>query len=693
MRIYFYALVFTLIPCTFQNILAVQEFIVFNAKTDTLKAREWLNKVEPYSDSARYDSAAFCYEQAAKIYKKARIWEKYVFCRNGIFVEIRNKHDNTDLFSMVRENLSLALKYLDPESAVLGNSFMNVGHVYADRSNVDSALWYFNKGLDIWKLHYGEDHIKMANAYANIGIIYEKDSNYKKAEEYLQRATQIRIKVLGPDHPDIAISYNSLGYMAYLQGNIDECGDYFLKAIAVREKYYGENHPITAESYNNYAALCLRREDYQQSLFYNNKALEARLKTLGPKNPNVALSYNNIGNVYLDLGEYDKSEEYHNKALKLRLELWGDVHPDLAQSYQNIGVLNFEKGEYRKALENAEEVLRILEAIYGKDHPQLDDAYNNIGAAYEGLGDLDNAYSNLYKALELRRQVSPDNPALTVSYNNVGAICKFRGDYDLAQSYYLKQLELINRYYDYETNELAGAFSNLGELYYIQKEYGTALEYFKKSRDIHKQLQGSSSPEILGSLINIASVYAELDSLDLQSKIIDEALAIVDSSFGDYHPNACALYTQKAVNLHKRGENSEAIKIQKKVIGIMEEMYTPPHPDLADALNDLGLIFYESQRADSALFYLDKATEANYYGEFPTDISLVDYMHMLDELVFLETLLKKAEAENDLYKSSGRIEELELCVNTYQTATRLASLCRQNYTLPDSKILLLNSML
>ncbi len=661
-------------------------------KADTLKAREWLDRVEAFSDSAQYDSAAYCYEQASGIYKKARNWEKYIHCRNGIFVEIRNKHDNVDLLPMARENLALALKHLTTESTVLGNSYMNVGHVYSDRSNIDSALFYFNKGIAIWKLHSDEDDLKMANAYSNMGVLYRMNAEYTKAEEYFVRSHEIRVKILGPDHPDVAYSLNSLGYIAYSLGKYDKCGEYFREAMKIREAYYGQFHPLTAESYNNYAALCIVREDYQQSLIYNNKALEARLKSLGPKNPNVALSYNNLGNVYLDLGEYDKAEEYHQKALKLRLELWGDTHLDVAQSYQNIGVLNFKRGEYREALGNAMELLRILESIYGKNHPNLDDAYNNIGAAYDGLGDYKNAFYYLNKGLELRQRVSPDNPALIYSYNNVGAMFKYKGDYDMARSYYLKELELVNRYFNYETAYLADAYSNMGELYFIQEDYTTALEYFTKCRDIYATTLGASHPEIVGSLINISEVYAKLDSIDRQAEIIRDGLEIIRTSFGENHPKMPVLYSQMAMNLLERGENEEAVSVQHKVINLLDSLYEPPHPDLANGFKDMGYILAESGQYDSALYYYNKALELNYYGEYSDDVKFIVYSNIIDELDFLEALAEKADIEYKLYKKNTSTERLNVSVKTYTAATRLASSIREDFTLPDSKIVMLNNM-
>lgn len=666
--------------------------IYSGVKADTLKAREWLDKVEAYSDSAKYDSAAFCYEQAAKIYKKARNWEKYIFCRNGVFVELRNKHDNTNFIPMVRENLALALKYLNAENSILGSSYMNIGHVYADRSNIDSALHYFNKGIEIWELHYGEEHIMMANAYGNIGVLYRKNAEYLKAEEYFKRAHQIRLDILGPDHPDVAYSLNSLGYVAYSMGKYDECREYFRKAIEIRESYYGEFHPLTAESYNNYAALCSLLEDYQQSLFYNNKALEARLKSLGSRNPNVALSYNNIGNVYLNLGEYDKAEEYHQKALKLRFELWGDIHLDVAQSIQNIGVLNFERGDYRKALENAMELLRILESIYGKDHPNLDDAYNNIGAAYEGLGDYRNAFYFLNKGLELRRQVAPDNPALIYSYNNVGAMFKYKGDYDMARSYYIKELELVNRYFKHETAYLAGAYSNLGELYFILKDYEEALKYFLKCRNIYITTVGENHPEIVSSLINISEVYAELDSIQKQAEIIQNGLEIIQAFFGENHPKAPILYSQMAMNLLKQGERDEAIAIQQKAIGLLNSLYIPPHPDIAHGYKDLGYIFAESGLYDSARYYYNIALELNYYKEFPDNVEYIEYASIIDELDFLEMLIDYADIEYKYHKVYKDTESLRSSVKTYIAATKLASFIREDFTLPDSKIIMLNNM-
>lgn len=661
-------------------------------KSDTVKAQQLIDKASECSDAAKYDSAALCYDEAAKIYKKVKNWEKYIHCRNSSFVEIRMKHDNSDLMPLTRENLSLAKKHLSNENPVTGNCYANIGHVFADRNAVDSAIWYFSRALEIWKLHYNEKHEKIANGYSSLGIMYCKNAEYEKAEEYYKKSLSIRLELFGSDHPDVAQSYNSLGYLSYFVGRLDDCLNYYQKSLEIRREYYGEIHPITAESYNNTGVAYIRREDYNHALEYYNKALEIRLATLEPTNRNIALSYSNLGVLYSQLGDYDLSDEYHQKALKIRIEALGKDDFDVAASYINIGSNNLDRGDYLKALGNFNEVLRIWGNIFGYDHPNTSDAYNNIGAAYTGLGDYNNAFSYFLKSKELREKVGPDNPALASSYNNLGAICKYRGDYDLALSYYQKDLDLLHQIYSMETLELATSCNNLGEISFIRKDYPSALSYFYQCKNIRKRLQGEKHPDLASSYLNIAAVYGETDSLQKEIQMIDSGLYIMSNSFGEVHPTTCDLLSQKAANLLEQEDTLEAITLQKKAIRTLHSIYAPPHPDIAKAYKDLGDIFLKIGMPDSSVIYYQRSLEMNIRNTYPGDLSAINYIYILDELIFLECLIKMGEGENQLWKRTGDLATLRNSNKIYQTAIQFAAYIRENYTLDESKILLLNNL-
>jgi tetratricopeptide (TPR) repeat protein len=59
----------------------------------------------------------------------------------------------------------------------LASTYSNIGLVYSDQGNLETALEMFMKSLNINKVHYGENNFNLASTYNNIGLVYS-DQGY-----------------------------------------------------------------------------------------------------------------------------------------------------------------------------------------------------------------------------------------------------------------------------------------------------------------------------------------------------------------------------------------------------------------------------------------------------------------------------------------------------------------------------------
>lgn len=89
-----------------------------------------------------------------------------------------------------------------------------------------------------------------------------------------------------------------------------------------------------------------------------------------------------------------------------------------------------------------------------------DGAYNNRGVAYKAKGQLDSAFSDFSKAIEL-------NPSFALAYANRAILHSNRKNYDQAISDYTKAIEFKPDY--------AMAYNNRGWAYYLKGDYDKAL--------------------------------------------------------------------------------------------------------------------------------------------------------------------------------------------------------------------------
>ena len=73
-------------------------------------------------------------------------------------------------------------------------SYINLGVVYDDKLQLDKALEYYFKGLNIAKEVAGENHQYVVNAYLNIGILYADKKEYILALHFYQKAIASSLK-------------------------------------------------------------------------------------------------------------------------------------------------------------------------------------------------------------------------------------------------------------------------------------------------------------------------------------------------------------------------------------------------------------------------------------------------------------------------------------------------------------------
>jgi tetratricopeptide (TPR) repeat protein len=73
-----------------------------------------------------------------------------------------------------------------------------------------SAKDGYQKALEIFKKHYGEDHINYAYTLGNLSGVLEAMGDYKSAKDGYQKALEICKKHFGEDHIEYASCLGNL---------------------------------------------------------------------------------------------------------------------------------------------------------------------------------------------------------------------------------------------------------------------------------------------------------------------------------------------------------------------------------------------------------------------------------------------------------------------------------------------------
>lgn len=407
------------------------------AKVDEAEAA--YNKGYELLDQCRFQDAIAFFQQAAAA----------VQLPNFYLALGRTYESLLDLVQAQAElqiGLSLAKARSDEkQEAELTNE---LGLVLLEKGDLDAALTYAQRALQIDEAVYGVNHHKVARDASNIGGILREKGNLDTALSYAKRALQIDQKLYGLNDFTVAVDANNIGAILNAKGDLDGALGYLERALQINEEIYGPDHPMAAVQANNIGQILSAKGNLNGALSYAQRALQIDEKVYGPDHPRVAIDANNIGFILKAKGDLDGALSYTQRALQIDEKAYGPDHPKIAIRYNNIGQILNAKGDLDGALSYTQRALRINESIYGTDGAKVAIDANNIGTILKDKGDLDGAISYEQRALEIDQKVyGSDHPNVAVDANNIGAVLLAKGDLDGAIEYTQRALKILKDVY------------------------------------------------------------------------------------------------------------------------------------------------------------------------------------------------------------------------------------------------------
>ncbi len=202
----------------------------------------------------------------------------------------------------------------------------NIGRIYSDRGNYDSAIFYFNTSIAIDK-KLGEK-INMASTYNNMGVAAQNiHSDYTVATGYYFKALQLAEEV--KDSILIPTFLSNVSGIYNLQKNFDKALEFSGKALQLYDKT--GNADGMAATFDNFGNIYTAKSEFKQAEEYYNKALALYQET--GNSEGLASVTAALANVYGK--DYRKVIEARIKAR----ELWSQINLFKIKAITNTGNL------------------------------------------------------------------------------------------------------------------------------------------------------------------------------------------------------------------------------------------------------------------------------------------------------------------------------------------------------------------
>lgn len=217
-----------------------------------------------------------------------------------------------------------------------------IGHIYQNRGNYDTALFYFKQVIDKGK-ELGVTRL-LHVAYINIGSSYFYQSQYQKALNYYYNALEFIQEY--HSHASTLDSFGIYINIALVWGRLGNTKEAVANLKIAEKIAQNSGNKEILGYYYGYAGS-IYQHDRQSAIQYFHKSLRLKEKQ---KSPETQLStLNSLAHIYIDLQMPDSAAFYINKAQTLIKKSPEVRHYDRLHTLDNLGHLYLLQKRYTEA--------------------------------------------------------------------------------------------------------------------------------------------------------------------------------------------------------------------------------------------------------------------------------------------------------------------------------------------------------
>ena len=553
-------------------------------------------------------------------------------------------------------------------------SWRKLGSLYTLAGNKVKALAAYDSTAYYYAL--AKDSTSLIENLLDVGDVYKNDQQYQKAFAYYRQAHLLNIAK--GNKSDIVNSHFKLGDAAYKfdttlsRIHFDSC---YTLAIAIGDKsnalyaglnlgllsfraydyVTGEKHfqkslsiAISEKSkteeaycYEQMAAANATKLDFTKAIDYYERAIHM-YDSLGDKSKLPSL-YSGLANTYSTKGDFQKAIGLYRQAKQLATAI--NSKADVGYALGAMSFIYVLQGDIANAAINADSSLLVFTAL--NNTWQMANSYVNLGIVANMKNDYTQAVQYYLQADSIFI-LEKDDWGRSTCQNNIGNVYFYQADYNKALAYFFTAERLLSTMKVITESHILGKL-NIGEVYYHQQDYTNAEKYLQEG---YAKAKAKKAGRMLNSAnLLLGKLYYDLHKTTLAEKHLQEAYTIALQRGESDQAVEAGLYFGR---LYATGNAAKSIDYLNSSVVIGKR--TGSSKFYWQALYQLGLNFYNTQRFDSATYYfklavqdVEKAAEKLFGGAEAKKIYNADYrkVDLYNKLV--ACLVKTGHADDALY--------------------------------------------
>jgi CHAT domain-containing protein/tetratricopeptide (TPR) repeat protein len=223
----------------------------------------------------------------------------------------------------------------------------------------------------------------------------------------------------------------------------------------------------------------------------------------------------------------------------------------------------------------------------------------------------------IQRSLEIQeRLLDPNDLDLATNLANLGGLLAELGNYDPAEKLYKRALTIKEGRLGRDDPDVALIVDRLGQLHYDKGEFGKALPLYQRALTI--SANASDHVATARGLNNMGELYKALGDYERAEALHRQALDIREKKLGKDHDHVTHSLERLAELRRARGDYAGAEPLYKSVLERREKRGTGD-TRLAQAINDLGILYHEVGRYTEAVALLERGVEIDKRTMDPSD--------------------------------------------------------------------------
>lgn len=310
------------------EVLKAGEYFMQRNKNDTLYSYLILIKSKYLIDIGKNKEAIQLLLKTSKTYNKDFTNKKELILADACY-----RTGKLELSKKLYENIIRNTV----DSTQTAQAYNGIGSYYFMTSEFDSAGYYYEKALLIYRRNKGVNYSLTTSVLYNQALILIKDGNYITSEAKLEEALKICLLKFGNYHPKTAEVTGTLGNIYMIEDNIGKAIHYFNKESEILLKIYGEFNPKLINCYMNLTDIYTSNKEFSKAETEIRKAIYLTEKFYNKKNNLYTQCVVKLGILLTQKQQFNAADKLLNEVIRLNRKNPDDYLADVyLQSGNNL---------------------------------------------------------------------------------------------------------------------------------------------------------------------------------------------------------------------------------------------------------------------------------------------------------------------------------------------------------------------